>query len=270
MMPVSLHPTPRQRDVVLEQIRTVGLALRREALIAVVVLGIVALAIAGEILRRGAGIHVDSDSPFATGLVSLLFPFAVWRTEKRFGPAFLWTLPVDRRRLALAKVFAGWVWLMAALAVFVAWLLALTLLSDATALPSTVWSWLVRFPGATAMYLLGSALVLGLRHPLRWQLGTIGVFLLLMSLTNALGRTESGELQIVAWSGVLRWAVYGPYGLDTLLSASGFVAATEHAAAAWRTLPDPAQWAATNLLWLGAGLAALWAAASRHGERRRH
>ena len=273
MMPSTLHPTPRGRAVVLEQIRLVGLGLRREAWIAAVVLGIVTLAIAIE-TRGGAWIQLDSDASAPISVAAFLFPFAIWKGERRFGPAFLWTLPVDRRRLALAKVFAGWVWLMGALAVFLAWLVALLLLSAATAIPPAAvpqsLRWLVPFTGATAMYLLGSALVLGLRHPLRWLLGTAGVFFLLASLSAVLGRTESGELRIVAWSDGLRQVVYGPYGLDTLLSSSGFVSAAEHAGAVWGTLPDPARWATTTLLWLGAGLAALWAAASRHGERRRH
>jgi hypothetical protein len=266
-MEVTLHPTPRGRDVVREQVRIVGLGLRREALIAAAVLGIVTLVIVSEIVLGGAGIHFDADASFPISVAAFLFPFAVWRGERRFGPAFLWTLPVDRRRLALAKAFAGWVWLMAALTVFILWLLALALLSAATGVRTVT---LFPFTGATAMYLLGSALVLGLRHPLRWLLGTVGVFFLLVILSEAGGRTANGELRIVAWSGLLRSAVYGPYGLDTLLSSGGFISAAEHAAAAWRTLPDLAQWATTTFLWLGAGLAALLAAASRHGERRRH
>jgi hypothetical protein len=269
MTQVNLHPTPRARDVVLEQIRIVGLGLRREALIAAGVLGIVTLAIADELVHGGAGIQFDSDASGPPSVAAFLFPFVVWRRERRFGPAFLWTLPVDRRRLALAKVFAGWVWLMAALAVFFAWLLPVALLSDATAVLRSL-RWLVPFTGATAMYLLGSALVLGLRHPLRWLLGTVGVFFLLLNLSDALGRTADGEWRIFTWSGVLRWAVYGPYGLHTLLNSSGFFSAAEDAAAGWRTLPHLEQWATTHFLWLGAGLAALWAAASRHGERRRH
>ena len=245
MMQLALHPTPRRRDVVLEQVRAVGLALRPVALVAAVVFGIVTLLVASEGGRRGAEMQFGSDSWLATSVVSFLFPFAVWRREKRFGPAFLWTLPVDRRRLALAKVFAGWVWLMTAMAVVVGWLLVLTLLSDATAVGSVLGSWLVRFPGATAMYLLGSAMVLGLRHPLRWLLGTAGVLYLQGTLNEALG----------------------PY---TLLNSRGFFSAAEDAAAVWRNLPDPAQWAITTFLWLGAGLAALWAAVSRHRERRRH
>jgi len=242
MMPLSLHPTPRGRDVVLEQVRAVGLALRPVALVAAVVVGIVTLLFASQ-SGRGAEMQFGSDSWLATSVVSFLFPFAVWRREKRFGPAFLWTLPVDRRRLALAKVFAGWVWLMTALAVIVGWLLVLTLLSDAAAVRSVLGSWLVRFPGATAMYLLGSALVLGLRHPLRWLLGTAGVFYLQGTLNEALG-------------------------LYTLLS--GFFSTAEDAAAVWRNLPDLAQWATTTFLWFGAGLAALWLAVSRHRERQRH
>lgn len=242
MMQLALHPTPRGRDVVLEQVRAVGLALRPVALVAAVVVGIVTLLVASE-GGRGAELQFGSDSWLGTSVVSFLFPFAVWRREKRFGPAFLWTLPVDRRRLALAKVFAGWVWLMTAMAVVVGWLLVLTLLSEATAVGSVLWSWLVRFPGATAMYLLGSALVLGLRHPLRWLLGTAGVLYLRGTLNEA-------------------------PGLDTLLNSSGFFSAAEDAAAVWRNLPGPAQWAATTFLWLGAGLAALWLAVSRHRERR--
>jgi hypothetical protein len=36
----------------------------------------------------------------------------------------------------------------------------------------------------------------------------------------------------------------------------------------WRALPDLGDWAAATLLWTGAGLIALLAAACRHRERR--
>src|SRR6185436_1526559 len=95
MMEVTLHPTPRWRDVVLEQIRIVGLSLRTGALVAAVVLAVVTLIVGRELARGGPGF--DSQQPFPTALVSFLLPFAVWRTERSFGPAFLWTLPADRR-----------------------------------------------------------------------------------------------------------------------------------------------------------------------------
>lgn len=243
MMEVTLHPTPRWRGVVLEQVRIVGLSLRTVALVAIVVLAIVTLPVVSELVRGGPGL--DSNDTFPTALVSFLFPFAIWRRERHFGPAFLWTLPVDRRRLALAKVFAGWVWMMAALAVFVSWLLALALLAHVSSVQIVM---RVPFTATTAMYLLGSALVLGLRHPLRWLLGTAGVFLLLGGLSEAFGS--------------------GPSDFDALLSSSGFVSAVNGAAAFWGSLPDEAQWAITTFLWFGAGLSALWAAASRHTENR--
>ena len=40
------------------------------------------------------------------GLIGALLPIAVWARDARFGPSFLWTVPVDRRRHALIKVLA--------------------------------------------------------------------------------------------------------------------------------------------------------------------
>jgi hypothetical protein len=175
-----MNPTPRGRDVALEEIRIVGLSLRIVALVAAVVIGIVTVVIAIDIVRGNAETWFDGDPSIPISLASFLFPFAVWRGQRRFGPAFLWTLPVDRRRLALAKVLAGWVWLMTALIALVLWRLGLALLAGATVM-------LFSFIGATALYLLGSALVLGLRHPLRWLLGTASLFFLIGFLNNALG-----------------------------------------------------------------------------------
>jgi hypothetical protein len=240
---VTLHQTPRMRNVVREQLRVVGLSLRREALVAAIVLGIATIGIAIDILQGSAATWFDSDDWAVIGIAAFLFPFAVWRRDRQFGPAFLWTLPVDRRRLSLAKVFAGWVWLMAALAVFVFWHLALALLSGMTD-PRTVS--LTVFIGTSAMYLFGSAVVLGLRHPLRWLLGTAALLILLGFLERGLAST-----------------------IDNMINASNVSAALADAWSVWQTLPEFAQWAIPAIFWLGAGLAALWAAASRHAERRR-
>jgi hypothetical protein len=245
MIDVTLHRTPRWRDVVLEQIRIVGMSLRSAALVVAAVLGVGTFMIGIDILRGGPGF--DSYETFPTALISFLFPFAVWRSDKRFGPAFLWTLPVDRRRLALAKAFAGWVWLMAALAVFVCWLLALGLLTHASPAHTVM---RIPFITTAAMYLFGSALVLGVRHPLRWLLGAAGVLLLMGTLGDVISQPDDGEWRYVP-------------------GAEAFFSAVRDARAGWETLPDPAQWALSTFLWFGAGLALLWAAASRHRERRR-
>ncbi|HYH06986.1 MAG TPA: hypothetical protein VEK11_07985 [Thermoanaerobaculia bacterium] len=246
MIDMTLHPTPRWRGVVLAQIRIVGLVLKPAALVVAAVLSIGTVVIVGEIIGGGPGF--DSSETFPTLLIGFLYPFAVWRNEKPFGPGLFWTFPVERRGLALAKVFAGFVWLMGALAVFVMWLLALGFLADAP--PART---ITRVPvtATAAMYLFGSALVLGLRHPLRWLLGAGGVLFLMNMLGNVVNRPENREWQYVP-------------GSDAFLSV------TRRAFAAWVTLPEPTQWAISTLLMFGGGFAALWAAASRHRDRRRH
>ncbi|HJQ39979.1 MAG TPA: hypothetical protein VKB93_22780 [Thermoanaerobaculia bacterium] len=221
-----MNATPRFRDVVLEQIRIVGLSFRIVALVVAVVLAVGTFAIIADILGGGPGF--DSSETLPTPLFSFLIPFAVWRHDRPFEPAFLWTLPVDRRRLALAKVFAGWVWMMALLGVVAAWVFVLSLIAHAPALLMVL-----RIPviATIATYLFGSAFVLGVRHPLRWLLGAAGVSFLTKNLT------ESYRM------------ISAPF---------------ENTAAHWHTLPG----ALTAILLLGAGLAALWAAASRHKETR--
>jgi hypothetical protein len=257
MTEITHHATPRWRDVALEQIRIVALSLKRESMVVGVVLGILTVMIAIDIVHGNAATWFDSDEWTAVVSISFLFPFAVWRTQRRFGPAFLWTLPVDRRRLALMRVLAGWVWLVTVLAFFVLWHKTLAILSGVAGARTTP---LLSVTGATAMYLLGSALLLGLRHPLRWLLGIGGGFFLLATLNESLGRT-GGMSRMFAWSGVLlRWAP---------LSSGRFSSAVDHAAIVWRTYPRLVS-AIAIILWIGAGAIALWAAASRHGERRRH
>jgi hypothetical protein len=229
----------------------------------------------------------------------MLLPIAVWNGERRYGDGFLWILPVDRRVHALAKAGAGWVWLMAGVAAFVLWLLALTLISGGNVVgeetlqmvsravfqagalrpadPRAVaWRpepllWLAPFMAATAMYLLASALILGTRHPLRWVIGCVLGFFLLA----AIAETANSRLLLRGMNGVLGPLTAGPYGLETLLVAqteslkleTNFT--TGQPAVVWVGLPDPGRWAIAALLWTAAGLIALWAAASRHRELRR-
>jgi len=246
MPEVTLHATPRWSDVVLEQVRVAGHGLRREAIVAIAVLGVGTAMVGSEIVAGGPGF--DSNETLPTALVAFFFPFLLWRHDKRFAPSFLWTLPVDRRRLAAARVFAGFVWLMVAVASFAAWLLTLGLVAGAP-LAHTI----LRIPvvATVGAYLFGSALVLGLRHPIRWLLGGSGVLFLLGIVGDALSRPDDSE-----------WA-YIP-------GAHAFFEEVHQAMELWLKLPDSAQWAMTTFLWLGAGLAALWAAVTRHKERRRH
>jgi hypothetical protein len=253
-----------------------------------------------EKLKTGELIAFHPERQMLPGIVGLLLPIVVWRGEEPFGASFLWTLPVDRWRHALAKVFAGWVWLMGGVALFVLWSLGLTLLSggsilaeetlrvlrsfsvpasgtvDAAAVGSIRWTqqpllWLAPFTSATATYLLASAVALATRHPLRWIIGSVMGFYIISSV---------GEAANAVWLGsflepLLESVFEGPYGLDALLTArTTFLnieatLSTGDRVAVWRALPDVGRWATATLLWTGAGLVALCAAAARHRESRR-
>lgn len=266
-MEVTLHAAPRWRDVALEQIRIVGLRLRREALIVAAIVVFMTVLIVRDIVRGNAGSWFDSDEWAPMGIAAFFLPFVVWRAERRFGPAFLWTLPVDRRRLALTKVFAGWVWLMTALVLLMVWQ---TLLAAVSGVAGAETVPILALSGTTALYLLGSALVLGLRHPLRWMFAALLLVALLTNVAEILGRNEQGQWRIFTWFPLVQWAVYGPYGVQTLLRSSGLFSATNTAGATWQSLPGFVQWASATFIWIGAAFAALWPAVSRHREQRRN
>ena len=294
---------PRLRDVLLEQVRATGLALHGAALIAAALLALLTLWVALQAMSREVDIRLNAWPTQLPGVLGALLPIAVWARDERFGPGFLWTLPVDRCRHALTKVFAGWVWLMGGVALFVLWVLAVTVVTggrmlppetlvvatfqpatgsalDPAALRSVRWApgpqlWLVPFTGATAPYLLGSAFILGTRHPLRWVIGIVVAYVLLTIAGGAAG-TQLGVGWLDHAPGRLTELLHDSrYGLDALLTArietlrAPSRLTTGEWLSVWSEVPDLADWGAATLLWTGAGLLALWAAASRHGERRR-
>lgn len=106
MTSTTLHSAPRTRDVLLAQIHAVGLVPRGPLLAAIAVVAVATVVITIESLKRGEVIPFHPHHQMLPGLVGLLLPIVVWRGEERFGASFLWTLPVDRWRHALAKVFA--------------------------------------------------------------------------------------------------------------------------------------------------------------------
>ncbi|HYH79197.1 MAG TPA: hypothetical protein VEX86_05350 [Longimicrobium sp.] len=298
MMQTALHPPPHLRDALLEQVRVVGLGLRRPAQAAAVLAGLATLLVAIIDLGQGDVIDFHPEDWMLPGMVGLLLPIAVWTGEDRFGPGFLWTLPVDRRRHALARVVAGWAWLMGTVALFVLWLLVVSLVSGERILaeealrvvpnwpfpgaldPATLrvvrrapepLFWLVPFTAATGTYLLASAVAVGVRHPLRWIVGTALVVGFLAAVVDI---ADASRLIRPLLDAVDSFLV-GPYGLDTLLTARtetlkvDATLTTGETVIVWRGLPSVGQWAAATLLWTCAGLALVWAAASRHRERRR-
>lgn len=295
-------PLPRLGAVLREQVHVTGLALRVPAMIAAGLVALVTLWVALQGLNRDLDVSINAWPTQIPGLVGALLPLAVWARDDRFGAAFLWTLPVDRRTHALTKVAAGWVWLMVTVALFVLWLVAVTTAAGGRLLPETLqlvtreaavagpidpatlrsvrWTpgplvWLVPFTSATACYLLASAFALGSRFPLRWLLGVALAFV----LVTVVGNAASDSLGV-------RWLDHAPerlldrlfatrWGLDAVLTARLETLAapvpltTGEYLRVWWGVPRLADWGIATLGWTGAGLLALLAAASRHRERRR-
>jgi len=296
-------PVPRLRDVLREQFHATGFAMRLPLLIAPVFAVLATLVLALRIRSGDAVVNLHAQPSSFPGIVGALLPIAVWAREERFGPGFLWTLPVDRLRHAVIKVVAGWLWLMAGVLIFALCQLVLALVSGGQLLPmetlhmvsapvsfrdrldpAAVWTvrwapgpiiWAIPFVAATATYLLGSAVMLGIRYPLRWVVGVVG----LSAILSAIGDMASRSLGI-PWLNhtadrVISLFVEGRYGLELLLTLRSWsldhraILTTGEQIQVWSALPPLADWRIAALLWTGAGLLALLAAVSRHRERRR-
>ncbi len=294
---------PRVRDVLAEHVRAIGFALRIPMWIAAALGTLSTIAFAAQIMNGDMHRNLVTQPSSLPGIVGALLALAVWAREERFGPGFLWTLPVDRSRHALIKVLAGWMWLMGGVVLFTIALLLLTMVGGADLLPvvpmrvlvapvttsgpldpsllrTVQWApgpliWVIPFISATATYLLVSAFMVGIRYPLRWIGGGIALFALSAVVSHTIGRMigreELGDLPARAVSQLMQ----GRFGLEALLTLRTWslddraTLTTGERIHTWTALPSLADWRIAALLWTTAGLLALWAAASRHRELRR-
>jgi hypothetical protein len=301
--PAAPHGKATWRSVVMAQLRLVGSALRRPALVAAALAAPATLLL----IEFGPADGVIDFRPerqeLLFGGLGLLVATGIWFGDERLGSGFLWTLPVDRRSHALARVFAGWVWLTVFVTLAMLWLLAISVFTgggvmseeslrlissparalsfsagdrlDAGAVQTVQWTptrvlWLVPFAAATGVYLIACAMALGMRHPVRWA----GAIVLAVYLVAGLGQQVNATWAATTPGRLSKSVFDGRYGLDALLTARTGSLKTEatlttgERVVVWRGLPNLGDWATATLLWSGAGLLALLAAASRHRERR--
>ena len=277
-----------------EQVRFVGSALRREAAVGGIIL-LVLLSLSYCALRPdGVSPRLSREWGPMLAAIGFLAPFVLWKG--RPGDAQLWILPVDHRRLALMRVAAGWLWIMAVAAALVLWVAVLILLTGgdfgheetrlllarqiprsslltvdpadltAVAWSTPFWLWLVPFTAGTIAYLLSSALILATDHAWRW-LGGIALVLALVLFVD--GSRGAGPSRFEAVS-------KHRYGLETVAAGGALgqgrtvqLTTTREQIKFWNALPTRGPWATTTLLGLGESLLALWLATRRHRERER-
>ena len=266
---------PAMKAVWTEQLRVVGLAIRREGALAAVVLALGSLALVAfsrmpvlqAIVDQGevGELVFDPGEPpwgFFAVLAALLLPLVVWKGERRFGDTPLWSLPVAHRRHALLKVAVGWVWLMAILGAALVWV-TLTVLASGGALgvdevrllildpvgatagtPGATesvswttpwWEWALPFTSATAAYLLASTLVLGV-----------------------------AEVRDIGWiqrtAELVAWYIGGDsFNRGVHLPTGG--------SEGWTLLPTMGMWTASSAFWISLGLVGVLGASGRLRNR---
>ncbi|MEM7414913.1 MAG: hypothetical protein AAF389_05400 [Gemmatimonadota bacterium] len=252
------HATPPGVAAV-EQLRVVGLSMRREMLVvAAALLGLLILApMSQEIMLEIGPLLLPTDLGPLAFTVGIVPPLLVWRREAFFGESTLWLLPVEHTAHARAKVAAGWLWLMGVVGMGVAVLIGLILIGHGTdgfrgmvwfatdvaaaragtggleQIPwaTPVWGWAHPFFVATCTYLGATAILLGLRRPFHWA---IGGWIVLMAIGL------SAEVTTAAWGNALL------SGYD--VAADGLVTGGHDTRQVWVTLPTGrAYWAFTEL-----------------------
>ncbi len=282
---------PAMRAVWMEQLRAVGLAIRREAALAGLVLALGSLALIAfarvPVLQALVNdemaelVFDPAESPwvFLPAVAALLLPLVVWKGEFRFGDSALWSMPVDHRRHALLKVAAGWVWLMAIVGAALAWATLTTVASGgslgvdevrllvldptgATAgTPGAVegvswttpwWEWARLFTSATAAYLLASTLMLATSRPVFWA---AGLWLASMLVVSAGDIWDIGRIDQAA--NFMTWQIGG----DALFSQ--WVELPNGWAKHWTLLPTANMWLASSAFWISLGLAGVLLASGR-------
>jgi hypothetical protein len=290
----ALHSTPARAEVAREQLRSVGLAVRRTALLAgMLLLGVTALLLYGYIRaeqdpRSNFSFPFVPEVGFPLAMLALFLPMVVWKGEDPANRSYLWALPVERGWHQLAKNGSGWVWLMVAMAALLLWGLFMATVTggdiavkdysqfigedmrsaqrgDWRRIVEQVpgWQWAVPFTAATIMYLIGSAVVLASNHPWRWYVGVVFGFMVL-----------SAVLEITDWTAgerVMEAFFDGRYGLQTVLSGeantTGTYLSRAGEARTWNAdRPALDAWLIATALWMGVAGAGVWIAARFHRE----
>ncbi len=281
---------PAMKAVWTEQLRVVGLAIRREAALAALALALGSLAVIAisrlpvlqaifnEEMHRLVFDPAEPPWGFVAVLAGLLLPLVVWKGERRFGDTPLWSMPVDHRRHALLKVAAGWVWLLAILGAGLVCVTLTTLTSAgvlgvdevrllvldpagaAAGTPGAVesvnwttpwWEWALPFTSASAAYLVASTLVLATARPLVWA---VGVWVVGMGVLGIADLRDIGWIEragdFVAWY----------IGADSFTRGMQLPTGGREV---WTLLPTIKMWIALSAIWVSVGLAGVLGASGR-------
>jgi hypothetical protein len=250
----ALNPVPGWMEVLREQFASVGLAMKREAM---VVAGFLGLFSAFVLLQQPGRSEVPLSpmAGIAAALAALLLPMVVWKGEDPARRGYHHAMPVEHGPHAIARGVAGWAWAMAGVTAFFAWMGLLSAATGGAVADVEPWQWVAPFAGATVLYLFGSALTLVSPRPWKWLgLGAIGYFFL-----NAF--RWSARPLVEAVNSLLS----GYYGLSTVLT--GLVHHEIRPPGEHWMAPDLGAWLVSTIAWLTIGLTVFLWASYRQPER---
>lgn len=286
----TIGRTPAMKAVWMEQLRVVGLAIRREAGLAGLVVALASLAVIATSRLPVLQAIFNEDmhelvfdpavSPwmFLPVLAALLLPLVVWKGERRFGDTPMWSMPVDHRRHALLKVGAGWVWLMVILGAAFVWATLTTLVSggalgvdevrllllDPAGAPAGTpgsmesvnwttpwWQWVLPFTSASAAYLLASTLMLSTARPVFWAVGLWVAGAVVLGI---------GEIWDIGWmqrtTEFVAWYIGGESFARGVQLPTGWEVV-------WTLVPTIQMWMASAAFWISLGLVGVLVASAR-------
>ena len=232
------HEPPRAAAVFQLQLWKMGRTLRPELIGLALILSPTAIMALGLLMQRDAALDYPPELNFLLPAAAFLLPFRLWSKERLFDRGDFLLMPVERRKHILIRVCAGAVW---ALGLAAAVVILFNLLALAARSPTigAAWRWLVPLGSVATAYLLGSALVLALRHPLRWSLGLVLAFALLSAFD--LSAPLEPSIQVI---------LHGDLGLERVLSGGA----------------SSMNWAVALLFWFGLSLTAVALVSLRHRE----
>jgi len=232
------HEPPRAAAVFQLQLRKMGRILRPELIGLALILSPTAIMGLGLLMQRDAALDYPQELSFLLPAAAFLLPFRLWNRERLFDRGDFLLMPVERRKHILIRVCAGAVWALG-LAAAVVLLFNFLALTAGSPTIGAAWRGLVPLGSVATAYLLGSALVLALRHPLRWSVGLVLACALLSAFD--LDAPLKPATQAV---------LHGDLGLERVLTGGA----------------SSTVWAVALLFWSGLGLIAVALASLRHRE----
>lgn len=253
---VMLNPAPAWTAVAREQFRSVGVALRREALVAAGFVGLLSVWITYLQANGspGAPVSLSPEAGVPAVILALLVPMAVWKGEDPARRGYHRAMPVNHGAHAVMRGLSGLVWTLGATLAYFAWFTVAAALTGGHVENNAWWLWLTPFAGAAVTYLLGSALALVTAHPWRWMGGGVVAYLFMNALRAADGTRPLAE--------VVDGVLWGRYGIGTVASGYSPVYGDR-----WNHVADPSVWLLSTWLWLAIAISVFLYASYRQPER---